>query len=1551
MGKKLKPKLHVRDNIVDFLRRTEQFNLEYRSTNESQIKLRLEKLEAKWDEFEEIQREIEELEEHEENVEEHRQIRAEFEEKYFQVRAGLESKLPRKLVEQAEQSSSTFSTPGAGSNAHTFVRLPQISLPEFDGNYENWLQFHDTFRALIDSSSELSNIQKFHYLRAALKGDALKLIDAYPMSDANYRVAWDGLVIRFSNTYLLKKRHLNALLEYPKIKKESAIGIHDIIDCFERNTKILDQLGEATSGWGAMLTHVLVSKLDDVTQKHWEAHATQHENPSYAMLVDFLKKQTRVLDAVNVDQRTSVVHSAAPSHSTKTHAAKVSVNSATDNKGPSCVSCGEQHFISRCSKFNNFTVDKRLKLANSKRLCSNCLGRNHMARDCPSKFRCRTCSKKHHTLLHPGFPGSGSSPSPTMDNPSTSGDASNSGGSGSSSVTSISTNLALGSHDTHVFLLTVLLKVKDKWNRPHFARAMLDSGSQANLMSENLCQLLKLPRRNKRVAISGIGRSHHQTACEVSATIASRIFDFHQPMDFLVMNRITDDQPSTSIHFQQWKPPPDMELADPGFATPGSIDMVLGSQYFYDFHRLDGGRIQVRKVGNSLPIFINTVFGWVAAGEVDRQRQDTRVSCNAAFTDPLDEAIEKFWVIEELPGKKLRSREEEDCEMHFQNTVHRDESGRYVVRYPKRVDFHQLVGESESTTLRRFQHLERRLEKDEDLRKCYNQFMGEYLKMGHMKLVNNEVQMNETRTVCFLPHHPVFKESSSTTKVRVVFDGSAKTSTNYSLNDALLTGPVVQDELVDLMVRFRKHSVAVVADVEKMYRQIRVHSEDAALQRIFWRFNQSDPIKQYELQTITYGLSPSSFLATRVLQQLANDAGEKYKLAAKALKNDFFMDDFLSGADNVENAILLRNEMQSIMAEAGFPLRKWNSNQRAVLEDLNHGETDPSTTLHLVSETTVKTLGVVWETEPDLLCIDVRATTNNDDWTKRKIFSAIAQLYDPLGLVSPVISWAKIQMQRLWSAGIGWDDPVPKEIAARWREFYAQLAVLKNFKVHRCFLAPQQKDVQFHVFSDASEAGYGACIYARSSTSEDGKINIQLIASKSRVTPLKRLSLPRLELCAALLGAKLYAKVSAALGMEGIPCWFWSDSMVVLHWIRAPPNTWQTFVGNRTAEIQLLTHGHTWNHVKGPENPADHISRGLLPSDFVSLESWRVGPAWLHKKEDEWPKQTQLHPPDDGITERRKTVLTLNVPEPFHLFERYSSFQRLVRVTAYVLRFINMCRLKSKIVEPFLTTSELGTAKDSLVKCAQSEVFSEEIKSLRKNQIVSKKSYLKLLHPFLDEKGILRVGGRLKHSTQHYQTKHPSILPYKHPLSRLIAAHFHTQTLHSGPRMILASMRQQFWPIRACRATTDSTHYPWQTIHDHRSRLLWSSLSQAHPDYTTVPTHRLKHFQQLQKIVQDHWARWKKEYLTELNNQRRRSNRPIPINVGQVVLLQDDHKSSISWPLARIEHIHPGEDGIARVVTVKTTNGTYKRPVSRICPLPFSEHNSTPLNEVIITSE
>nr|XP_049466972.1 uncharacterized protein LOC125908320 [Anopheles coluzzii] len=560
------------------------------------------------------------------------------------------------------------------------------------------------------------------------------------------------------------------------------------------------------------------------------------------------------------------------------------------------------------------------------------------------------------------------------------------------------------------------------------------------------------------------------------------------------------------------------------------------------------------------------------------------------------------------------SPDERHCESFYKHTTKRDDSGRYIVRLPKQPDFDAKLGLSRPQAIRRFELLERRLERDPALREAYQDFMKEYLALGHMSPISTDC---DDTAAYYLPHHPVFKASSTTTKVRVVFDGSAKTSTGFSLNETLRVGPIVQDELIDIILRFRTYKIAVVADIAKMYRQIVLHPDDRRLVRIFFRFSPQSPIELYELNTVTYGLSPSSFLATLTLLQLAEDEGADFPLASPALRHNFYVDDFIGGANSVSEARELRQQLSELLSKAGFELRKWTSNCLGVLSGLTAEHIGTQSSLQFVPNETVKALGIAWKPELDVLCFESTAIMETANLTMRSILSNIARMFDPLGLIAPVIIRAKLLMQELWLQKIGWDDPVPVHICNKWKSVTDDWKDLESFKSERYVLLPNSK-IQFHTFADASEVAYGACIYARCED-QQGRVRVSLLASKSRVAPLKRVTLPRLELCAAVLGAHLHHRVRRAMGIDTTESFFWSDSTVTLNWIASPPNTWKTFVANRVAEIQNYSHPRQWKHIPGSSNPADLVSRGMSAAEMLKGSIWSCGPEWLALSPSKWP--------------------------------------------------------------------------------------------------------------------------------------------------------------------------------------------------------------------------------------------------------------------------------------------------------------------------------------------
>ncbi|XP_062704418.1 uncharacterized protein LOC134286764 [Aedes albopictus] len=1754
----IKDKIKKRERFFAALRRHMQFLEGYNpDTQYGHVQSRLDKLEVSWEEFNELQEEICELDNEGELEQDTNNAYAVFENQYYEIRAALLEKLtPVPEVPNLDNSMRNNSALGM----HTGVRLPQISLPQFDGDYKGWLSFKSTFVSLIHESHELGDVQKFHYLKSALKGEAAKLIESLTITNDNYAIAWNTISKRYSNEYLLKKRHLQALMEFPRIDRESAVRIHGLVDEFDQRLKILKQLGEKTEHWGAMIVHWMCSKLDMHTLQLWEDHAASLRDPTFTALVDFLEKRTRVLDAVQ--SNSSKVNGIQPKAPIKRERLAVHASMESGRSDPMCQCCGEQHYLVRCAKFQNFGLKEKLDFVNSKRLCSNCFKSGHWVRDCNSKFSCKTCGKKHNSLIHPGFqPSSGSSDNNTSEGNGpangsrkrsdvarshvaaeiTEEDQSEAAAGPSRGAYSVGTKQ--GSLGSSVFLSTVVVTIRDVSGGKQLARALLDSGSQVNVMSERLCQMLKLRRRSICVPITGVGQSESTAKHAVSATISSRVNEFSVGLDFLVLQRVTSELPSVTVPISHWKIPNDLPLADPQFNISGRIDLLLGADHFFRF--LYEREMKRVVLGPELPILMDSVFGWIVSGRDSSLQQRRSVRCCTVTTSGnLEELLERFWKVDSCDDQPAWSKEEQDCEEDFKRTHSRDEDGRYVVQLPKHPNYFIMLGDSRKMALNRYEKLENRLRANPNSEEQYHAFMKEYLEMGHMRRITEDellVDSNGTdhRKIFYLPHHAVLKEASTTTKVRVVFDASARTDSGYSLNDVLLKGPVIQDDLLNLLIRFRKHEVALVGDVEKMYRQVYHDPKDPLRLRIFFRFSKDSPIEVYELLTVTFGLKPSSFLATRALKQLAMDEGTVGSPARSALEEDIYIDDYIGGAASVAEAIAQREQLSALMAKGGFPIRKWCSNRSEVLAGIpeNLLGTSLSVTFELSPEERIKTLGITWEPRADQLRFLFNIEEGEGDWTKRSILSAIARLFDPLGIISPIVVTAKIIMQELSLLKTGWDAPVPEQLEQKWKEFYRQLSKLAEFSIPRFAFVAKYVDVQLHCFGDASDRAYGACIYVRSAD-QQGNIRIELLSSKSRVAPQKRLTIPRLELCAAREAARLYQTVVKALSMDGVRSFFWSDSTVVLDWLKSPPNTWQTFVANRVSTIQSATHGHPWQHVAGKENPADLVSRGVPVEDFLSSDLWKSGPSWLKETPSKWLNESP-EPIPNGVDMERRIVVQANTVagEPNFVFSLRSSLLPLVRVVARCLRFAANCRPSNqRNVQVFLTAQEINVAKMLLVRLAQEECFSEEIKSLKKSYQVPTKSPLKLLRPFLDKDGIIRVGGRLRHSLEEYSTRHPAVLPQAHALTRMLVEHHHQQIHHGGHQATLAVLRQEFWPIHGKRTVTsvlrkchrcfrfnprpiqqpmgqlpsarvrparpflitgvdycgpfylkpshrrgappkvyiavficfttkaihlelaldlsssgfisalrrfvghhgipseihcdNATNFQgakhelyelyktlssksgqqeigselsqqgisWHFIPPRAPNFggLWEAavrsaktalkkevgshqltfenfctllvqisaalnsrplaplsddpldidaLTPAHfligtsmkalpdPDFTAIPSNRLTHYQQRQQMFQRYWQRWSREYLTGLQ-QSTKNLQPSPIRIGSIVVLREDNMPPLQWPLARIIEVHPGADGTVRVVTIRTSKGTYKRPVNRICPLP-----------------
>lgn len=1273
------------------------------------------------------------------------------------------------------------------------LKLPRMQIPKFSGSFDKWPEFRDLYIALVHSRKNIPKVQKLQYLKANLEGEAGDIIRHLQITEANYDNAWKLIEKRFNNKKMLVTNYLNRLFKQPAIEKENADALKKMLDGTKEILLSLENMGEPIAHWNTIIVFILTQRLPPQSYRLWE-EAAGEEISNLEKLETFLEARFRILENLELKRDMS---KAADGKSSQYHYNK-NAKGNQNQQGTSaksfnvdiskCALCNSpKHNIFKCFQFRDGTATEKQAHVKRLQLCSLCLGSHgtHHVKNCTSNWKCHKCNGNHNTTIHVDKTVSTNTIIPEVANPA---------------ETHAECNNCTDNDGSSVLLATALIKVNNI-----VLRALLDQGSTVSFITENAVQALNLERRKDALRVLGIGGTTN-TSVQGSVLIELRP---HFKSNFVcsakayILPQITTLIPSEKLISKATSKFNHLQLADPNLNNPKRVDVLLGADVL--------ASIMLSGIICGQPLAQETALGWIVSGHTSKPPSTTQVCLSVS----LEQQLEKFWKIEEPDNKEEEwSIEETAAENVYKHTHARDpETGRYSVQLPFKPGG-PILGRSRNIAIANFRQLEKKFKKNTIYKDRYVHAMNQYFKMGHAKPATKpercyEIQ-NENGSSNFncyyMPHLAVIKDDSSTTKTRIVFDASRKSTNGISLNDTLMTGPVIQSDIVDKLINFRKHKFVFTCDAEKMYLQILVHDSHLPFQRFVWREHEHEEIKDYCVSTVVFGQSSAPFLAIRTFKQIAIDYKDAFPLGAYALENEFYVDDLLAGESSVEKAIQKQSELKTILGKAGIKLRKWAANKSDILADIAPEDRESDAAIDIDNiDKVVKTLGLYWNNSTDSFKYKVIPLPDCPKiCTKRQILSESAKLFDPIGWVQPIVITAKIILQDLWAEKMQWDDPLCEAISKKWSAYKIDLQKLTTLEVPR-WLEINEPDDKFelHAYADASEKAYGAVVYLRNTSQR----TVHIVMAKSRVAPLKKKTLARLELCAAVVAVNLVQKISKTLKLKHCKAYGWSDSTIALAWINKPSNTWKSFVAHRVAKIQEVIQSNDWHHVTSAQNPADIISRGC-EVDFLRRSSlWWHGPSWLSdwqntapnqfETDEEKVKQTCAVAICNSILPCTQTGILQQYADISPLLSRISSFGTLIGAVGWTNRAVDTFLSNKNKTETSITLSneEKRAAHTLTVKLVQAADFATDIEAINKGRLPPS-SKLHKLDPKWDENGILRVGGRLSHANLPVAQKHPIILPYDHNFTNMVIRKVHSKCFHAGNRATLASIRLEYWIIK-----------------------------------------------------------------------------------------------------------------------------------------------------------
>ena len=1072
---------------------------------------------------------------------------------------------------------------------------------------------------------------------------------------------------------------------------------------------------------------------------------------------------------------------------------RVRVNESSRTQTP-CVLCNASHPLYSCDSFKAMRPQARFDTVRRHRLCFMCFSSAHQCESC-ARLPCNVsgCGRRHSRLLHVDRTSDGGSRGNNQ------GDRSSDGGSrGNNQGNRASDGGTRGNNQgnrngpngncfantggSSVYMPMVRVIVNGKVD----VLCLLDTGSNHTFINESVAQQLNIsgtPVNYRMSTISGTESTDFRSvSLEVTSTENGHGVSLS---NVLVVNQIPARYPSTNVKISDY---PYLEgIPLPRVSLGTKADMIIGMDNSHLLAPLD---VRRDPLSQNLPYATRTVLGWSLNGPVPGSQSEVI----SQFVTIHDQ-VENLWKIEraddEVEG--LSVEDKRVLEYWDNNTIFED--GKYVVPIPF-VNETPGLPFNKASAYYRLQGLLKRLEKSgKSEQYCEN--MVKVIENGWAERVPADEQGNvEEGAVFYLPHHPV-ENPHKPGKMRIVLDCAAKCK-GVCLNDVCHRGPSLISKLVGVLLRFRQFQYAISCDLQSMYMSVFVPQSQRNCLKFLWY--DDGEIVEWRMTRHVFGGVWSGSACIYALQRIAEDFACSEAMVSM-LHKSFYVDDMLRSVVSVPEGVEIIEACQSLDSQ-NFHATKYTVSDDKLMECIPVEDRAGEVKEFISSETSSRALGVLWSVQADVFYYEPRQLPDGVV-TRREMLKFVASLYDPLGLILPVIQRGKMYFQLATRHSAEWDVEVPCSLKGKWRSWLSSLEYLGEIKFPRCLIPSEfvEGAASLHIFCDGSLSGFGAVAYLRVGT-HTGRIRVVLVASKGRLAPLKAVTIPRLELCAAVTAVNLDIMLRQELDIPLLPSTFWTDSTIVLAYLRNEARRFKVFVANRVGEITRNSSVQQWRHIEGVINPADVLSRG---SDANTVpDSWYSGPSFLATHQSEWPDMSVVacpaldSDPEVCVSAISSQVSSSQEAGAIHpidvLAGYYSSFYRLMKVVCWFLRYREF--LRGRVVSKgCVTVTEMNVAEKLLVEHVQGQVYEAEMSSLVQRGEVLVSSSIRKLSPCLQD-GIIVVGGRLRHATLSSQARFPIIMPREHRISQLIVMEYHNSA-HLGSEWTLSRLRTKYWVINA----------------------------------------------------------------------------------------------------------------------------------------------------------